>query len=112
MPIALKDVNVEKANPAVADAHGLGGPAINIFTLQEILLEFLLRNQIGGFVTELSKHTHRAGVGLLGAFPLSIELQDIDHTLIPIVHHKNSPPFKKFESKPRRVIYLRTMAVR
>ncbi len=33
MPIALKDVNVEKANPAVVDAHGLGGPAINIFTL-------------------------------------------------------------------------------
>jgi hypothetical protein len=30
---------------------------------------------------------------LLSSFPLSIELQGIDHALIPIVHHKSSPFF-------------------
>ena len=91
VPIALQDVDVEKANPAVADAQGLGRPVINVFSVEEILLEFEFRNQIRGFVIELREHAHRAGVGLLGSFSFPIELQSTDHPLMPIVHHKSSP---------------------
>jgi hypothetical protein len=64
---------------------------IDVFAVEKVVLEFLLREQIGGFVVELRKHAHRAGVSLLSALPLSVELQGIDHTLIPIVHHDISP---------------------
>jgi hypothetical protein len=73
-PIAIEDFLVKETNSAITDTHGFGGPVIDVFALQEILLEFLLRNQIGGFAIELRKHAHRAGVGLLRAFPLPIEL--------------------------------------
>jgi len=91
VPVALQDVDVEKADAAVADAHGLGRPVIDVFALEEVLLEFLLGDKIGCLAIELRKHAHRAGVGLLGSFSFPIELQSIDHTLTPIVHHKSSP---------------------
>jgi hypothetical protein len=47
VPIALKDFLVEEAYAAIADAHGLGGPVIDVFALEEVVLEFLLRDQIG-----------------------------------------------------------------
>ena len=68
VPVARQDIDVEKANAAVADAHGLGRPVIDVFTLEEVLLEFLFRNPIGCFGIELRKHAHRASVGLLGSF--------------------------------------------
>lgn len=91
VPIALQDVNVEKANPAVANAHGLGRPVIDVFSVEEVLLEFGFRNQIRGFVIELREHAHRARVRLLSSFSFPIELQNIDHPVIPIIHHKSSP---------------------
>ena len=106
VPIALQDVDVEKANPAVADAHGLGRPVIDVFPVEEILLEFGLRNQIWGFGIELREHAHRASVGLLGSFSFPIELQSSDHPLIPIVHDKSSPSVKV-----RRAFYRRTMTM-
>ena len=62
VPVAFQDVDVEKADAAVADAHGLGRPAIDVFALQKIFLEFLLGDKIGGFVIELSEsmRTERA----------------------------------------------------
>jgi hypothetical protein len=93
VPIALQDIDVIKANAAVADAHGLGRPVIDVFALEEVLLELGLRNQIRGFVIELREHAHRAGIGLLGSFSFPIELQSIDHPLVPIVH-KDSPSKK------------------
>jgi hypothetical protein len=83
----------EKANAAVADAHGLGGPVVDVFALEEILLGFGFRNQIGGFVIEVTEHTDRAGVGFLGRFSFPIELQSSDHRLIPIID-KTSPSVK------------------
>jgi len=41
-PIAIEDFLVEETNSAITDAHGFGGPVIDVFALQEILLEFLL----------------------------------------------------------------------
>ena len=97
VPIALQDIDIIKANAAVADAHRLGRPVIDVFTLEEVLLEFGFRNQIRSFVIELREHADRAGVGLLGSFSFPIELQSANHTLIPIVH-KSSPSEIRWET--------------
>jgi hypothetical protein len=47
VPVALKDFLVEKAYPAITDAHGLGGPVIDVFAVEEVVLEFLLRTRSG-----------------------------------------------------------------
>ena len=59
VPIAGENVDEEEANTAVADAHGLGRPAVDVFAMQEVLLELGLGDQIGGFIVELTKHTDR-----------------------------------------------------
>jgi hypothetical protein len=93
-PIAFEDINIEKANAAVADAQGLGSPAVDVFALQEVLLEFGIGDEIGSFVVELTEQTDRAGVGFLSGFSFPIELQSRHHALIPIVH-KYSPSKKR-----------------
>jgi len=91
VPIALEDVFVEEANPAIADAHGIGGPVINVLSVEEIVLEFLLGDQIGGFVVELAEHANGAGVGLLSPFSFAIELKSLDRSVIPLCLHDTSP---------------------
>ena len=93
VPIAGQNIDIEKANAAVTDAHGLGRPAVDVFPVEEVLLQVGFRNQVRCFVVKLAEHTHRAGVGLLGWFSFPIELQSRDHALIPIVH-KSSPSVK------------------
>jgi len=44
VPVSLEDVFVEEANAAIADAHGIGRPVIDVFAVEEIVLEFLLRD--------------------------------------------------------------------
>ena len=90
MPVARQYMDIEKTNAAVTDAHRLGRPAVDVFTLEEVLLELGFGDQIGGFVIILREHPHRASVGFLGGLSFSIELQDGDHPWIPIVH-KRSP---------------------
>jgi hypothetical protein len=91
VPIALEDVFVEEANPTIADPHGIGGPVIDVFPLEEIVLEFLLGDQIGGFAVELAEHAHGAGVGLLSPFSFTIELKGLDRSVIPLCLHDTSP---------------------
>lgn len=90
MPIALEDVDIEEANAAVADAHRLGRPAVDVFAMEEVFLEFGFGDEIGSLVVKLREHPDRAGVGFLGRFSFPIELQSGDHALIPIIH-KSSP---------------------
>ena len=91
VPVSLEDVFVEEAYAAIADAHGIGGPVINVLAVEEIVLEFLLGDQIGGFAVELGEHANGAGVGLLSPFPLAIELKSLDRFVIPLCLHDTSP---------------------
>ena len=91
VPVSLKDVFVEEAYAAIADAHGIGGPVINVLSVEEIVLEFLLGDQIGRFAIELAEHANRAGVGLLSSFPFAIELKSLDRSVIPLCLHDTSP---------------------
>ena len=91
VPVSLEDVFEEEAYAAIGDAHGIGGPVINVFAVEEVVLEFLLGDQIGGFVVELAEHANGAGVGLLSSFPLAIELKSLDRFVIPLCLHDTSP---------------------
>jgi hypothetical protein len=91
VPVSLEDVFVEEANAAIADAHGIGGPVINVLPVEEIVLEFLLSDQIGGFAVELAEHANGAGVGLLSPFSFAIELKGLDRSVIPLCLHDTSP---------------------
>jgi hypothetical protein len=94
VPVSLEDVFEEEANAAIADAHGIGGPVIDVLAVEEIVLKFLLGDQIGGFAIELGEHSDGAGVGLLSPFPLAIELKSLDRFVIPLCLHDTSPFFK------------------
>jgi hypothetical protein len=91
VPVTLEDVFEEEANAAIADAHGIGGPVIDVLAVEEIILEFLFGDQIGGFGVELGEHTDGAGVGLLSSFPLAVELKSLDCFFIPLCLHDTSP---------------------
>ena len=53
IPITLEDMVIEEAEAAVADAHGRGGEAMDVFAVQEVALKFLCRDAVGGLVVEL-----------------------------------------------------------
>jgi len=91
VPVSLEDVFVEEAYAAIADPHGIGGPVINVLPVEEIVLEFLFRDQIGGFAVELAEHANGAGVGLLSPFSFAVELKVLDHSVIPFCLHDTSP---------------------
>ena len=91
VPVSLEDVFVEEAYAAIADAHGIGGPVIDVLPVEEIVLEFLLGDQIGGFAVELAEHANGAGVGLLSPFSFAVELKGLDRSVIPLCLHDTSP---------------------
>jgi hypothetical protein len=91
VPVSLEDVFVEEAYAAIADAHGIGGPVINVLPVEEIVLEFLFRDQIGGFAVELAEHANGAGVGLLSPLSFAVELKGLDCSVIPFCLHDTSP---------------------
>lgn len=55
VPITLKDVLVEEADAAVAEAHGSRGETIDVFAVQEVMLKLLFREQVGRFTIKLSQ---------------------------------------------------------
>ena len=59
--------------------------------MEEIVLEFLFGDQVGGFAIELDEHANGAGVGLLSPFSLAVELKSLDRFVIPLCLHDTSP---------------------
>jgi hypothetical protein len=56
---------IEEANAAVADAHRSWGEAIDVFPVQEVVLKFLFRDAVGGFVVELGQQADFPDIGCL-----------------------------------------------
>jgi hypothetical protein len=98
-PVALEDVLLEEANPAVADTHGREGEAINIFAVQEVVLQLLFGDTVGGFAVELSQQTDFTDIGCLSPFALAADVESRDHWLMQRGH--DISPFV------RRVVCLR-----
>jgi hypothetical protein len=81
MPVALEDVLKEEAEATGADAPGRGGEAIDGFAGQEVMLQFLCRDAVGGCVVELSQQTDFPDRGVLGTLSLATELESHNHVL-------------------------------
>jgi len=89
VPVALEDVRREKADATVADTHGRWGEAVDIFPVQELALEFLFRDAVGGFVVELSHQTAFPDIGFLSPFAFATELESRNHLLMQGGHERS-----------------------
>jgi hypothetical protein len=99
VPVTLEDVLVEKANAAVADAHGRGGQVVDIFAVQEVALQLLFREEGRRFAIELSQQADCTDIGCLRPFALATELESRNHLLTQWGHEMS--PFV------RRVVCVR-----
>ena len=97
VPVALEYVFEKEAYATIAYSHGIGGPLIDVFPSEEIILKFLFADGIRSFVIKLGEHADGAGIGLLGAFPFPVELKGLDRFVIPIGHHDTSPFFIRMD---------------
>jgi hypothetical protein len=80
-PVAWEDVLVEEANTAVADTHGGGGEAIDVFAVQEIALQLLFGDAVRGCVVELGQQADFSDIGGLRPFAFAAEVESRDHLL-------------------------------
>lgn len=87
VPLALQDVQEKESDPAIADPHGVRGPVIDVLAAEEVVLQFLFGNAIGGLCVEPGEHAYGPGVGFLGALAFAIELQGLERLLVPVCHH-------------------------
>ena len=99
MPVARKDVRREEADATRTDAHGRGGEAIDMFPVQEVTLQLLFRDAVGGFVVALSQQADFADRGFLRPFTFATALKLRNHMLTQWGHERS--PFV------RRVVRLR-----
>jgi hypothetical protein len=81
VPVALEDVLREEAEAAVADAHRSGGEAVDVFPVQEVVLQLLFRDVVGGFVVELREQADFTDIRGLSPFAFATELESRDHVL-------------------------------
>ena len=86
MPVALEDVLVEEADAAVAEAHGRGGEAVDVFAVQEVALQLLFRDAVGGCVVELSQQADFTDIGFLSPFAFATEVEGRKHLLTQRAH--------------------------
>jgi hypothetical protein len=91
VPVALEDMLVEEAYPAIADPHGIGRPVVSVFTVEEIVLKLFFGNEVGRLAVELDEHAQGPGIGLLRAVPFAVELKGLNHSVIPLCLHDTSP---------------------
>lgn len=91
MPVVLQDIGVIKPDAAVTDAHGLGRPMIDIFSMEEVVLQFLFADQLRRLIVKLPEHADCSDVSFLGSFTFSVKLEGLDHFLGPICRHRLSP---------------------
>src|SRR5215471_3969502 len=86
VPIALEDVLREEADATGADAHGRGGQAIDVFAVQEIALQLLFGDAVGGCVVELGQQADFSDIGCLRPFAFAAEVESRDHLLTQWAH--------------------------
>jgi hypothetical protein len=89
VPVAFEDVLREEADATGAEAHRRWGEAVDIFPVQEGVLEFLCRDAVGGCVVELSQQTDFPDRGCLSPFALATELESRNHLLTQWGHERS-----------------------
>jgi hypothetical protein len=81
MPVTLEDVLKEELDATVADAHRSRGESVNVFPVQEVVLEFRFGDEVWGFAIELREEADFPDRGLLDTLALATELQCGNHLL-------------------------------
>ena len=99
-PVPLQHLLKEEADPGVADPQGRGGPPAHVPPVQEVGLELLGRDLVGRVVLELDEHAHSARIGLLGALPLAVQLQSLNHAVVPLGLHLTLLSVKRRDGAP------------
>jgi hypothetical protein len=89
VPVAREDVLIEKADATGADTHGRGGEAVDIFPVQEVVLDFLFRDAVGRCVIALREQADVPDRGLLGPCALATELESRNHVLTQWGHERS-----------------------
>ena len=89
VPSTLEDVLVEEADTAVADAHGRGGEAIDVFAVQKVVLKLLFGDQVWRCAIELSQQADLTDIGFLSPFALATELKRGDHVVTQWGHERS-----------------------
>ncbi len=82
---------IEELDSTQGNGTGHPGPAGDIGAVEEILPQFLIRDQVGRLMIVFSQFADGSGVSLLRAFPFAIELKGLDHFVVPVLHHDTSP---------------------
>jgi len=80
-PVTLQDVLREEADAAGADAHGRRGEAIDVFPVQEVTLQLLFGNAVGGFMGELGEQADFTDLSFLRPFAFATALKSRHHVL-------------------------------
>lgn len=105
MPVTLDDMPVKETYPAIADAHSVGSPLIDILPVKEIEFKLVFRDQIRLFPGKLDEHPHSTGIGPLRGLALPVELQCFRGSCIPLslqcLFHDTSPFSAKFKERYR-----------
>jgi hypothetical protein len=86
VPIAFEDVLIEEAEAAIADTHGRGGEAVDVFAVQEVVLQLLCGDAVGGCVVELGQQADFSDIGCLRPFAFAAEVESRDHLLTQRAH--------------------------
>src|SRR5262249_30570231 len=86
VPVALEDMLIEEANATIADADRRWGEAVDVFAVQEVALQLLFRDAVGGFVIELGQQPDFSDIGFLRSFALAAEVERRDHLLTQWAH--------------------------
>jgi hypothetical protein len=79
MPVFLEDVPEEELDAAITDAHGCRTPAGDVLPEDEILEQFILRDEIGAFVVMYDQLTHGAKIGFPRHFSHAAHLHGFVH---------------------------------
>ena len=85
-PVALEHMLREEADATVADAHGGWGEAVDVFPVQEVVLQLLFGDAVGGCVGELGQQVDFSDRGCLRPFAFAAEVESRDHVLTQGAH--------------------------
>ena len=86
VPGTFEDVLEEEFDTTVADTHGSGCEVLDIFTVQEVVLELRFGDEVRGCAKDLSEQTNFSDIGFLSTFALAAELESGDHLLTKWCH--------------------------
>jgi len=87
VPVAFEHIDEEEFDAAIANTHRGGRPCVDVFSVQEVVLEFLFGDQVWGFAIKIDQHPNRACVSFLGGRAHTGQLQGSHGLLIIVFHH-------------------------